>query len=557
MAEVDVLIVGSGFGGAVMASRIGQHVRDALPGRTVMVLDKGNDNSGRFDPMSLGGPLNEQGNRFRHTLDPNYLQDIGEVFTDRDGTFRAGRPSMNVVAGKGFGGGSLLYDAVSLRNPASSFELTRDGRRLWPTGYTRASLNPHYDVCDAELKVKQMAWTDAEVPHWQLCTKRDFVFAEGCRRIGATAMPLKLADDKDTNEGWWNQGQRFEGRQDLTKNYLSDAFDAGVLFHSGCEVTDIVPTDRGYGLTVVDRRGGTPKQDFIEARILILGAGCIATTGLLLNALPAFAGERGLDPNLDGPPIVLGRRLSANGDYGAMGMVGPDYELDVEGHKGKPMSSFTPSFWKEHRFILIPFYAAPMYPALGQFTTLLPPEDPHALGRASTGPKRQSDGRPVPSWGRGYKERLSLFSRRMMTMGCLAVDDSEGAVELGPDGRTEVRWRETSAQTEARWSAAVDAMRRIYEALGGELFLDGYRFDGAVNTSHPLGGAPMSDDADHGIVDPNGEAFRNRNLFVVDGSVIPAALGVNPSLTIAAVAEVMAQRLISGDGTEPLTSRLA
>ena len=60
-----------------------------------------------------------------------------------------------------------------------------------------------------------------------------------------------------------------------------------------------------------------------------------------------------------------------------------------------------------------------------------------------------------------------------------------------------------------------------------------------------------------GLVDAFGESLRNRSLFVVDASVIPAALGVNPSLTIAAVAESIADRLIRGAGTEPLAARLA
>jgi cholesterol oxidase len=101
-------------------------------------------------------------------------------------------------------------------------------------------------------------------------------------------------------------------------------------------------------------------------------------------------------------------------------------------------------------------------------------------------------------------------------------------------------------------------MRRIYEALGGEMYLDGYRKDGTVNTAHPLGGCRMTErGAAAGVVDGVGESLRNRNLFVVDAAVIPSALGVNPSLTIAAVAESIADRLIHGQGTESLASRLA
>ena len=59
----------------------------------------------------------------------------------------------------------------------------------------------------------------------------------------------------------------------------------------------------------------------------------------------------------------------------------------------------------------------------------------------------------------------------------------------------------TDDATEARWSAAVETMGRIYSALGGEMFLDGYRKDGTVHTSHPLGGCRMADSAADGVTD--------------------------------------------------------
>jgi choline dehydrogenase-like flavoprotein len=147
----------------------------------------------------------------------------------------------------------------------------------------------------------------------------------------------------------------------------------------------------------------------------------------------------------------------------------------------------------------------------------------------------------------------------MLTMGCLALDACEGEIRLLPNARTAtVQWRETDAATERRWSAAVGAMQRIYQALGGELFLDRYRQEGTVSTAHPLGGCRMAEraDAPAGVVDPNGESFSNPNLFVVDSAAIPSALGVNPSMTIAAVAESIADRLVRGAGTTALKDRL-
>jgi choline dehydrogenase-like flavoprotein len=558
MARWDVIVVGSGFGAAVMAARVGAALQGT--GKTALLLEKGPDPTGALDPDNPGGdpdgePLNAQGNRFRHTYAPKYLGGVGELFTDPVGAYRAGRPSLTVAAGRGLGGGSNLYCGVSLRAPAVVFDQQRAGRRLWPARYDRAALDPYYARAEAMLRVHRMAWTGG--PHWQLATRRDWAFAEGCRRIGATAVPLKLADDEDANEGWWTEGQRFPGRQDLTGNYLADALLSGVTLASGCEVDVIEPDGPDYRVAGTDRRGGGEVRFDHTCRILVLGAGAVGSTALLLRNQAAFDGDRVLDPGADlGVDANLGRHLSANGDYGVTGVVGPKFERPLHGERGKPMATFTPSFWRDHRFVLIAFHAPPLFLALNRFTTLLSPRSATATGRGATTVATGPDGRPARDWGADYKALLSQFSTRFLTMGCLALDACEGEVALGPGGTVQLAWPRTASETEERWSVAVERMRRIYEALGGEMFLDGYRGDGTVHTAHPLGGARMAEDPLDGVVDPNGESFTNPNLFVVDGAIVPSALGVNPSLTIAAVAESIADRLIAGAGMPSLAERL-
>ncbi len=548
----DVIVIGSGFGGAVMAARLSAALGTLKPGSKVLVLEKGPDSTGgHFDPRSQGdGALNAQGNRFKHSLSPQYLSSIAQLHTDPVGAQTPGTPSMTVISGSGVGGGSQVYDGVSLRAPTEAFEQMREGRRLWPTLYSRSALAPYYSRVERRLNVVKPEWTDANVPHWQLMTKRDFVFAEGCRRIGATAVGLKIADKNDANEGWWNEGQRFEGRQSLTKNYLLDAKQAGAEFRAGCTIESVEPTRDGYVVRGTDSRTFAAIEE--ECRLLIVAGGSMGSTGLLLKSRERFTGTRDVDPHQ-----LLGRHVSGNGDYGVTGVVGPRFELDVEGFKGKPMASYCPSFFREHQFILIPFYAAPLSLALGQFSTLLAPKNPLAVGRRSTEVAAGPDGKAERDWGLPYKQRLSQFGSRVLTMGCLALDACEGEIRLSANGQsTEVTWRQTAPSTERRWNAAVTAMRSIYEALGGEMYLDGYRKEGTVHTAHPLGGAPMATQAEWGVVDQNAESFTNPNLFVVDSAMIPSALGANPSLTIAAVAESIADRLVRGVGMKSLRDRL-
>lgn len=515
----DVVIIGSGFGASVLAARLG-------PRANVLLLEKGDDPTGDLDPKSNGAPLNAQKNRFRQSLAPENAAAFAELYSDRS--------TMSVIAGKGFGGGSNIYDGVSLRAPTESFEQKVADRRLWPAYYTRASLAPFYAKAEARLGVQRVAWTGGD--RTMLATKRDYVFAEGCRRIGHAAAPLKLADANDANDGWWNQGQRFSGRQSLFMNYLQDAKKAGVELWSGCEVTRIEKLANSYAVHGIDRRGA--ESTFaIETKLVVLGAGAIASSALLMKSA-----IDGVDPQ-----GVLGKYVSSNGDYGVTGIVGEDFDREVQGFKGKPMSSFCPTFWKQHQFILIPFYAQPLFLALHQPTTILRPKNPDALGRNAT----TTDER---DFGTAYQTRMKSFGSRMLTMGCLALDACEGEIRLKND-RAEVVWASTDPATETRWRAATDAMQKIYRALGGEMYLDGYRREGTVSTAHPLGGCRMAEKGGPGVVDPCGEA--TRNLFVVDASIIPSALGVNPSLTIAAVAESIADRLLRGDGTSSLADRLS
>ena len=148
------------------------------------------------------------------------------------------------------------------------------------------------------------------------------------------------------------------------------------------------------------------------------------------------------------------------------------------------MSSFCPSFYRQHGFILIPFYAAPLYLALGQFTTRAAAEGPRGGGSRARPWLRAGDARLGPRLQAAAQGRSAP---RMLTMGCLAYDAGEGEVRLGA-----ARARGGVARDErgdrGALVAAIEAMGRIYAALGGEMFLDAYRERGTVHTSHPLGG---------------------------------------------------------------------
>ncbi|MDQ3850439.1 MAG: GMC family oxidoreductase, partial [Actinomycetota bacterium] len=124
-------------------------------------------------------------------------------------------------------------------------------------------------------------------------------------------------------------------------------------------------------------------------------------------------------------------------------------------------------------------------------------------------------------------------------------DAANGRMRLTPLFRClDIRWRKADSAT------LFDAMRRaageLAEAVGASSFfaLDAGPL-GKFITVHPLGGCPMSDDAEAGVVDDGGAVHGYDGLYVLDGSIVPTALGVNPSKTIAALAERGVEQLLA------------
>jgi cholesterol oxidase len=119
-------------------------------------------------------------------------------------------------------------------------------------------------------------------------------------------------------------------------------------------------------------------------------------------------------------------------------------------------------------------------------------------------------------------------------------DTPDGVIQLRGE-KLDVDWRK--ADSERLFLRTEDAARRVTAALGGR-YLDPLSWMQPI-TVHPLGGCPMGHvDGRDGVVDSYGRVFGVENLSIADGSVLPGPVGVNPSLTIAALADRHAQQLI-------------
>jgi cholesterol oxidase len=132
-------------------------------------------------------------------------------------------------------------------------------------------------------------------------------------------------------------------------------------------------------------------------------------------------------------------------------------------------------------------------------------------------------------------------SAAMMPLLGLGRDVPGGRLQLRGD-RLQLTWRGNASR--AYFEGLEDTARRMGEQLGARVLRLGGRF-ARLMTVHPLGGCAMAHDAEHGVVDPFGRVFGSEGLYVADGSILPGPVGVNPSMTIAALAERIAGELTS------------
>lgn len=488
----EVVVVGSGFGGAVTACRLAQAHRD------VLVLERGRWFDGDF-PRDAGADwLWEQ-----HGRGPFDLRSVGDV--------------MAIVAA-GVGGGSLLYSNVHLRAPAEVFS------QRWPRGWSREVLNPYYDRVASMMGLKRADERDAQ-RYWPL-PPRAGLLRDAATRLGAgedVFHPPLAVDFGDpricrTNRfgakqsgcrhcGKCSVGCNFGAKNSLDKNYLPLAMHHGAAVRARCEVVGLAKEARGgYRVTYHDRLERT--DHVVIASTLVLAAGALGTTELLLEHGGRLSDA--LSPR-------LGERYSANGDYLLTWLGG----IEKEWRPGVgPAISTSVLADDGQTWFLVQDGGIPALEVLDPDVGVRPDAEDPAL--PPRGPRS------------GHLGVLLAMGR----------DSASGTVRR--------RRRFCGERLSVRWPWR--ANKRLYDAersyLGdiGHVVGDVAEVDTAGLTHRPvsvhsLGGAVMADSPLDGVVDPHGEVFGAPGLYVMDGAAIPTATGVNPSHTIAAVAERNAERL--------------
>jgi len=495
LTHYDVVVVGSGFGGSVSALRL------AEKGYRVGVLEAGR----RFDATTL--PKTSWDLRNFLWAPKLGLRGIQRITLLKD---------VVVLSAAGVGGGSLVYANTLYRPPAGFFADPH-----W-AGITEEELAPYYDLASRMLGVTtQPSMTPADVVIRRVA--EDMGVGHTFRRTpvgvffgtpGETVPDPYFGGAGPDRTGCIECGDcmigcRVGAKNRLDLNYLYLAERSGAVVHPETTVTRLSDQD---GWRVETTRG------VFRADQVVLSAGALGTQRLLhamrdTGVLPALSGRLGALTRTNSEALLGAQTARVPAQPFSRGV------------------AITSSFHPDADTHIEPVRYGPGSNAMGLLSTLLVdgggrvPRPVRFLGQAVRHPVLLARSLSARRWS----------ERTIIALVMQSVDNSltvrrtrSGRLTTGPGhGPANPTWIPVGHE----------AVRRIADRIGG--FPGGSIGDifDIPMTAHILGGAVIGDSPQTGVIDPYHRVYGYPGLHVVDGSAIPANLGVNPSLTITAMAE--------------------
>ncbi len=516
--DFDAIVIGSGFGGAVMSCRL------AEKGLKVLVLERGR----RWKPEEYP----------RKPTD-DWIYDVERPEKHNGWVDLRLYRHMGVAQTAAVGGGSQIYASVQVEAPKWIFE---EG---WPAEITYDELVPHYKSAGEMLDVQQ-------IPDNQMTT-RSKLMKEAAEKMGyperfdkvdlavtfdESYNPADLDDPFDekhskqfTNKFGQKQGTCIHlgncdigcdvlAKNTLDLNYIAVAESKGAEVRPMHLVSHIEPKDGGYTVHFDHIKDGHRNPGSETAKRVIVAAGSMGSTELMLRCRDQYKTLPDLSDH-------LGVGWSSNGDF----LTPAFYDRDIDPTVGPTITSVInyldgkesdgERFWVQE---------GGLPPVLDDYVKAR--LDGGAKGRTrlvlEALRKHLQDNRPLanvmPWFGQGVDRangRLSLKRKWLFT----------------PWRRKlHLRWDPSDAKGVIDGLAGMHV--KLSEATGGKPVVPPtWTLLHYLVTPHPLGGCNMGNDASSGVVDHACRVFGYDNLWVVDGAVIPEAIGKNPARTIAAVAE--------------------
>jgi choline dehydrogenase-like flavoprotein len=492
----DVVVVGSGAGGGVVAGEL------ARAGLDVVVLERGGYAAERDFS-------HQEGDAYRDL----YLYALTLTTDDL---------ACRIVAGSTLGGGTVVNYTTSFATPPAVLAewASVSGVDAFVSGEVGASL----EAVAARLGVTE----DESRPG-----VRDQLLERGLARLGWHAAPLPRnvrGCAQDAGCGWCGFGCRLGAKQSTLVTYLEEAAAAGARLVVGADARRVLveaagPAGRAAGrATGVEAVTDGGHRLLVRARAVVAAAGAIETPALLLRS--GLGGQ-------------VGRHLHLHPGTAAMGL----FEAPVRWWEGTLQARWSAELRRRLGPYAPVFETVPVHP--GTAAAALP-------------------------W-RSAADHRALMERsaNLSLVGVLGRDTSAGRVRVDRDGSPRVRWR-LNAADEAHLAAGLAAAGEVLAAAGaGEVFSLHRRrlafrpgapgahrawaeatrragFAGgrvALFSYHQMGSCRIGADPATSAVGPDHQAHEVEGLYVADASLFPTASGVNPMLSVMALAHRAAGRV--------------
>jgi choline dehydrogenase-like flavoprotein len=414
------------------------------------------------------------------------------LYRDAGQTLTFGHPPIVLPLGRGLGGTTLVNSGTCFRAPPAVLERWQREYGLESLG--AQELQPYFEQVEKALSVTQVT------P--ELAGENAAVARRGAERLGWSHGYLHRNARGCVGSGVCAFGCPTSAKQHTGITYIPRAIQAGATILTNASARRImVSRGRATGVSAT-----TPRGDLIvRASMVVVAAGTIHTPALLARSgLGTSSGQ-------------LGRNLSLHPATAAVALM--DHVVDMA--RGVPQSFYIDEFAREG-MMFEGVAGPPAYVAMS-----------------------------LPLTGRRHAEVMSRY-RYLAQFGLMVSDSSRGRVHVVA-GRPVIRYDMNDADVQ-KFRRGLERLNRLFEAAGAqEVFLplppgrtpeNAGRRDLRVMAFHPLGTARADADRERGVVNENLELHDTRGVYVADGAAVPSALGVNPQITIMALATRLAAHLL-------------
>lgn len=487
--ECDVCVIGSGSGGAWTAHEL------VKQGKSVVMLEEGGYHTRReFDmtePRAFQNLYQELGNRAADDL------------------------SITILQGRSVGGGTTVNWCSSFRTPERILKIWKDRHGI--DTLSAAALTPHWEAIEQRLHIAQ--WPQ------EMMNANNKVLWDGLGALGYERGLIRRNVNNCLNLGYCGLGCPVDAKQSMLVTVLPDAVEKGLTLYANTSVRVLDWDGRKVTAVRAEVLNGTTRKPtgvkvVVKPKVTVVSGGAINSPGLLMRS-----------------QLLSEGRVGEKTWFHPVLMMMAEFEHEVNAFHGAPQSVYSHHFLERG-------------PGKVGYFLEVPPVQPMLASTVLTG---------------AGAETIELMTKlkHLNVMLAIHVDgllpDEEGATVRLRDGahsRYSIKYAFTPAHWEA-FRASCKEMAKIQFAAGAKQVrslhvspvtlnsvadlgkLDDAKWEAMqlrVATAHQMGGCRMGKDPSSSVVDPHLKYHSLDNLFVVDGSVLPTSLGVNPQETIFGIA---------------------